>query len=859
MEENSILINNKNNFQEIISNMEQSIETMILYRSLYLIKKKFEIYKSNINKIYIEYNINKSKRIDAFGSYQIDINCFEEIIILILKELNLFILKLTSPKDIFLSNFLITNQKLEEMSLIIRELKKEIIEKELIGKYNRIFYDKKIKPLFHIKPKINIIIDNNDEDISNENNDNGEEITKEKTIIEYNKRGKIVKTFDTLINENENNIKEFQNQIKEKEICYMENNNIRYNDTIKKSNNSNNNILFVETVPLIIADYFQEHKDLAIVEIEEELSKELDLLFNKDLLIKINEYDEFINKYKNYNNTNNIISKELKQYSLQLKQIQKNIKLYEQIIIDKKIKSENTIFLEDMLNRLIEKETLVQQKINEKKQNAYIINSNEKNNIQNKIKNYNIFNNLDFSPIKSININNNSNNIIIKNDIHKLSIKNKKVINENKITNKIRYNSPSILITNQSNNIRLNTKNSILNNTPKKIILSSELSEEQIQKALMEIFSFYSCLNSENKNNNNNDINNKYVDINNYNKFCGDFKIKLSKPKINEIFKKSCGDNNNSENDNLLKMNYNQFKSSLITISLEMHSIKKQKLLKNISEKKNIMNYLELKECQRQEEEKNHNKLTEKITGGIAKKALEKNQYDFISKHKKLNEDIIKYEFDYEKESKKNDLDILNNFYKYLGINSNYKTNMKNTKMNAIYGHLKNIKEADIQTNGIQTIKERKIDIENNLYLSKQHINNNISQNNQIINKNELTVNYNHINENGLMKISSSSKKIISKNKLFENSNKINWNQMQNIYFDYNPIYENNHINNDKFETDSDEEIIKKLNKSRNRNKLVKNFSAIELKGINKDNILPLIKSNTINNNQIENNLRYYN
>ena len=71
------------------------------------------------------------------------------------------------------------------------------------------------------------------------------------------------------------------------------------------------------------------------------------------------------------------------------------------------------------------------------------------------------------------------------------------------------------------------------------------------------------------------------------------------------------------------------------------------------------MNYMELREYLRQEEEKNHNKFTEKITGGIAKKSLEKNQFDFLSKYKKLTSDINKYEFDYEKESKKSNEKIL--------------------------------------------------------------------------------------------------------------------------------------------------------------------------------------------------------
>ena len=118
---------------------------MILYRSLYLLKKKFETNKSNINIIYTDYNINKSKRIDEFGSCQIDINFLDEIIFLVLKEMNLFILQLNSPKDLFLSNFLITNKGEDEMKLIAKDIKIELIKKELNKKYNKIFYEKKNK------------------------------------------------------------------------------------------------------------------------------------------------------------------------------------------------------------------------------------------------------------------------------------------------------------------------------------------------------------------------------------------------------------------------------------------------------------------------------------------------------------------------------------------------------------------------------------------------------------------------------------------------------------------------------------------------------------------------------------------
>ena len=115
-------------------------------------------------------------------------------------------------------------------------------------------------------------------------------------------------------------------------------------------------------------------------------------------------------------------------------------------------------------------------------------------------------------------------------------------------------------------------------------------------------------------------------------------------------------------------MNFDEFKYSLNKISLKIYSFKKQKLLKKISEKKNLINYMELKECQRQEEEKNHNKFTERITGGIAKKAMEQNQFDYISKHKKIMEEITKYELDYEKECKKSEKEILYHFYKLFEI-----------------------------------------------------------------------------------------------------------------------------------------------------------------------------------------------
>ena len=182
---------------EKFNNIKQEIDKIILERSKYLINKKFEKYNIVISKIYSKYNINKSRRIDILGSPQIDINNLSQILIIILKEINLFLLELSSPKDIFISFFLITSQKENEMEAIIKNIQNEIISKNLTDKYNNIFYEEKIIPMF-IKYRNNNIINNNTED---------EEIIDGINIGEYNSKGKKVKTAKELYEENEINKK----------------------------------------------------------------------------------------------------------------------------------------------------------------------------------------------------------------------------------------------------------------------------------------------------------------------------------------------------------------------------------------------------------------------------------------------------------------------------------------------------------------------------------------------------------------------------------------------------------------------------------------------------------------------------
>ena len=884
--------------EEAFNNIKQEIDNIIYERSKYLITKKFEKYSSEISKIYSQFNINKSRRIDALGSPQIDINYLDQILILILKEVNLFLLELSSPKDIFISFFLITSQKENEMEAIIKNIQHEIISKNLTDKYNNIFYEEKIIPMF-IKYRNNNIVNNNTED---------EEIIDEINIGEYNSKGKKVKTAKELYEENEKNKKKYNNaQIKKEEknksniLSYSYSSlNKTNNFNISFKNNLGPNILYIETLPYILSDYIKLNPNIALVEIDEEFSSELNL-YNKNLLYKIKEYDEIYSKNKNLENNIKMVGKELNQHTLQLKQVQKSIDLYEQIIMDKKQKRENTIFLEDMLNKLIEREREIINKINEIKENSYVINMQEKFNKynsfqQNRFKenNYNLIQNLDLSSSKNID-NININNIRLK-EIPKLSLNNSKfnlqniqsqnniikkyklsqsTTNINKmpklskfnITNnesQMQYMNNNINSINNYNKNALTTKNSILKTISSKekdnqmhtdskskriTTLSVELSPDLIENALKEIFSFFSSLN--NSNNVDDLDNNNFITYDLFKKFCNDFKIFISQSKIESIFYESLFDSND-DNNNKNKMNYSQFKLSLSKLSLELHEIKKQKLKKIINDKKSIINYMELREYLRQEEEKNHNKFTEKITGGIAKKSLEKNQFEFLSKYKKLKSDITKFEFDYEKELKKSEQKILDNFYVFLGIgNDTYKNKIKLKENVFVENALKKYGYMDIFKNFINNNSN----ISNSTGYSN-YFNNNTNRNNSLtlritkknlfknnFNNNIKSANLNNNNYNFINNI---------------NMNKINLNKVQNKFL------ENNNKGNNRYNLKSIEELEEVDSKAYNNysnKKMNKNFSAFSLgrKGLNNINsmninLLPSI--NNINNGN-NSNIRY--
>ena len=863
-------------------NIKQEINTLIFERSKYLIEQKFEKYNKEISKIYSRFNINKSRRIDILGSPQIDINNLGQILILVLKEINLFLLELSSPKDIFISFFLINSQKESEMEGIIKKFQQEIILKNLTEKYNNIFYEEKIKPMF-IPIEYNCQIYND--------NYNKENVIKEINISEYNSKGRKIKNMKELLEENENNMKEYN-------IGYEDENENKYiiNTPLKVNKNNNDiskmikleqNILYIEILPRILIDYLMANPNLAIVEIDEEFSKELNIN-NKKLLHKIQEYDDLYSKKKIKENNIKMLGNKLSQHSLQLKKVQNSIELYEQLIINKKEKGENALFLEDMLNKLRDKENEITNDIKEIRNQSFMLNM--KPNINN---NYNIYK-------KNILMNNSTNlmesseifsnnNKIKSNSINNLKLKEiPKIIfnNDNQISQNINEHTSIIKkykLANSSNKIKklnkiigdnesqmlnninygkgtLSTKSSLLktitskekdskilfnkNKSELKKLFTIELTEEVINNALNEIFNFYSS---------SNEFDNEYIDLNLFNKFCKDFKIVIPQSKIESIFEESLLNEKNKifESDNFGKINFSQFKSALSKLSLEMHEMRKNKFLRIIADKKSIINYMELREYIRQEEEKNHNKFTEKITGCIANKSLEKDSFEFVSKYKKLKTDISKLELDYERESKKSEQKILESFYQFLGIG--YLPNIINCYKNKIKMKSNIFVENALKKYGNMNIfRNNKQNINSNNILMKTRDSYNFDSSITNRNNNFLTMKTDKrpLSTN-LLKLKNQPNRITTNDsiKLIPNFNKSNIKPTQSMQ----NLEKYNILNNNRYnlrDIDELEEI--ESNMSDKKKIMNKNFSAFELKGINSFNNLNILpKIDNINRNNI--------
>ena len=321
-------------------NKEGSISLITVYRSIYILKKKFEKYQNEISKIYTKYFVKDKENFTNFRFKIINLSSFKPLLEDISRISQFSIIKLDSTNELFISDYMNEEKIKEKFKFALEQITNYITEN--LEKYNEIFYNKKIKPVL----EINMI-----ENIENDFSDYF-------PIVEYDKKGQI-KYYNDKIKELN---KENEGKLQFHEISLQK----EY-----ENNKNEKNILYIETLPVILADFIQNNLNYVIINTEyddKDLNNEIKNLFDSDIVHKLEtnnkKLKEQLGEMSNYEyegKMNDLLTQEL--------EIDKQINLYTNIMNDKKKSGHDISYLEEFINKLNkEKENLRIKENEEKKQ-----------------------------------------------------------------------------------------------------------------------------------------------------------------------------------------------------------------------------------------------------------------------------------------------------------------------------------------------------------------------------------------------------------------------------------------------------------------------------------------------------------
>ena len=458
----------------------------IICRSLFILKSKFEIYKNEINKLYTKYFVKDKNNYNNNTFKIIKKDSFKNLLEEICNLINISIFKITSMNELFMSNFIPEIRNEERQNKAIEKINNYITDK--MRKYNQIYFTRKIKPLIEI---------NTIEEISND-------YTNYYPIGEYDKNGNLINVFEQI------KILNKENYIKSNDLTLEE----EYELNLKEDN-----ILYIETLPMIIADFINLHSNYVIINTEindSKLNNDIKNLFDGEIMKRIEK--EYSNLTERIVNLPQTFEDEMKVKNIleRHNEINKKIKIYENLLKQKKKSGENIIFLKEFVNQLKEEKEKFNKNIS-KEQKELI----KRNKINEKLK-------------------------IIKNN------------NKENILN----NDNIITIT--------KTEETIENN------LSTENLSEETEDNLYEIFLFYANQQNEKLLSPTFDemaYRKVRLNFDEFSKFLIDFEVKIQKEKLIELF------NKNSTNK---LMSFEQFKNIFLKMGLPMNNYRKEKLFKKI-------------------------------------------------------------------------------------------------------------------------------------------------------------------------------------------------------------------------------------------------------------------------------------
>ena len=134
------------NFNKI---KQDSILLELLYRSLYILKKKFEKFKKEIKSIYIKYYPEQNKSLSQYDFPIIKILNFFPLLQEIFEKIKITIPRINDLKTIFNYDITKFDKNSKEHLESINLMEKSLFSKNKINleKYNKNFYTKKIEPI----------------------------------------------------------------------------------------------------------------------------------------------------------------------------------------------------------------------------------------------------------------------------------------------------------------------------------------------------------------------------------------------------------------------------------------------------------------------------------------------------------------------------------------------------------------------------------------------------------------------------------------------------------------------------------------------------------------------------------------
>ena len=311
-----------------LSSIEKTnLKMQLVHRSLYILKRKFEIHKEQINQIYYDFKQKEIKN----PLLSFSINNFPEILNNIMSICHFLILPCKQYSELITAD-LMTDYNYQRTQNLIQLLTQ--YSKDNIQKYNLIFYKKKIKEIKLQK------------ELLEKNPDLKDEII-EKEIKLYDKRGKLIKNKEEIDSNNvELDLEEEPNIIEENDI------DILYSDKF----------LYSQTIPLIIADFVQNNLNTGIVSIDDELNNEIRNLFDNTIIESISKLEQIDPLEEKKRDIKNILFEEMN--------LEHQLRNYENILIEKKRNKENTKIVLEMIHKLKYQKASLHQKLNYLKKEA---------------------------------------------------------------------------------------------------------------------------------------------------------------------------------------------------------------------------------------------------------------------------------------------------------------------------------------------------------------------------------------------------------------------------------------------------------------------------------------------------------